>query len=224
MKSAFKYSLVASTLALLAACGGSGDGEGVDANQRPVANAGTKLTALTGQVVTLDGTKSSDPENKPLTYKWVLLQKPAGGAYFEETQTATPFLSNTRAGTFIAQLVVNDGEQDSEPATVTIDIAETNAAPPRAATAREIEGMKNLILEVFPSYLRSPSSFKIIGEPVWTYPTSNNPSKGVFRFDFDAANGFGAILRGTASCYAEWKSLGFWMNKMEDDLKICVIF
>ena len=223
MKLAFKYTLIASAITLLAACGGSGDGEVAVGNQRPVANAGTNLNVLTGQVVTLDGTKSNDPENQPITYKWVLLQKPAGGAYFDETQTATPFLSDTRAGTYVAQLIVSDGEQDSEPATVTIEVSATTIAPPRAPTASEIGRMKDLILEVFPTYLRSPSSFKLIETPSWTYPTNNNLSNGVFRFDFDAANGFGAILRGKASCYVEWDTRGYWKNTMENDLKICVI-
>jgi len=38
--------------------------------QRPIANAGTDLTVFSGQLVTLDGTLSSDPENTALTYQW----------------------------------------------------------------------------------------------------------------------------------------------------------
>ena len=215
---------VLSLSAVLAACGGGGGGEDDNSNKPPIANAGTTINAVAGQVITLDGTKSSDPENQNLTYKWILTSKPTDSAvYFDEPETANPVLSNIRAGTYVAQLIVNDGVQDSTPATVNIEVAATLSAPPRAPTAGEIKFMADTILNVFPNYLRSPSSFKLIEGPTWAYYDNiGKPAEGAFTLKYDAMNGFGATIRGTAICPAEWDSRGFWRNEINNDLRLCV--
>jgi len=222
MKNTFKHTLAVAATAVLAACGGGGGGAG--ANQPPIADAGTTLNATVGQAITLNGTKSSDPEKQALTYKWTIKSKPADSAvYIDSTDTPNPILSNTRAGTYVVQLVVNDGTQDSAPATVNVEVASTLSAVSRAPTASEIGFMKDTILSVFPNYLRSPSSFKLIEGPTWAYYDNiGKPAEGAFTLKYDAANGFGAIIRGTAICPAEWDTRGFWRNKMGNDLRICV--
>ena len=42
-----------------------------------IAKAGTDQSVQVGQVVTLDGSPSTDSESKPLTYQWAILRKPA---------------------------------------------------------------------------------------------------------------------------------------------------
>ena len=73
-------------------------------------------------LVTLDGSDSWDPEDDPLTFAWSLVSIPAGSAaalsgLTGETTTFTPDL----LGAYQIQLVVNDGEYDSGPATVTVN-------------------------------------------------------------------------------------------------------
>ena len=46
-------------------------------NHPPVANAGTNQTVNAGDVATLDGSKSKDPDNNPLTYSWKQLGGPS---------------------------------------------------------------------------------------------------------------------------------------------------
>ncbi|WP_229374288.1 PKD domain-containing protein [Fibrella rubiginis] len=52
-----------------------------DVNPTPVgaviANAGPDQPVQVGQIVTLDGSKSSDSQGKPLTYAWTVVRKPA---------------------------------------------------------------------------------------------------------------------------------------------------
>jgi sugar lactone lactonase YvrE len=45
-------------------------------NQSPLANAGPDETVNPGHVISLDGTKSKDPDDDPLTYSWVQMQGP----------------------------------------------------------------------------------------------------------------------------------------------------
>ena len=90
-------------------------------NSKPVANAGPDQTAHVGETVTLDGSKSSDVDGNPLTFKWALIGQPAGSlAQLSSPAAVKPELSIDKPGTYVAQLTVNDGTVDSDPDTVTI--------------------------------------------------------------------------------------------------------
>jgi len=97
-------------------------------NSPPVADAGPDQSARVGDTVTLDGSRSSDRDGQPLTYRWSLLAAPAGStATLTGPDPVTRTLSLDRAGTYRVQLIVNDGIIDSAPATVAITTQ--NAAP-----------------------------------------------------------------------------------------------
>lgn len=132
--------------------GGSGGGASEEGNLPPTAIAGTKIDAVIGQAITLNGGGSNDPENQTLTFEWALVSKPANStAYFDGAQTATPTLSNIKAGSYVAQLIVNDGVQDSSPSTVTIDVAATSTNPPAASTLQALYGRLTLNYQFNPS-------------------------------------------------------------------------
>ncbi len=97
-------------------------------NSPPVANPGANQAIPLGGVVTLDGSRSSDVDGDPLTFRWSLLARPAGSqAALTATTTVTPRFTADFPGTYVAQLIVNDGTVDSVPASVTLTTA--NAAP-----------------------------------------------------------------------------------------------
>lgn len=52
--------------------------EGSQPNNPPVADAGPDLTAVTGQVLTLDGSASSDADGDPLDFYWEIDSRPVG--------------------------------------------------------------------------------------------------------------------------------------------------
>lgn len=90
-------------------------------NSAPVANAGAAQNVVTGTVVTLDGSASSDAENDPLTYVWTLTAKPAGSTSTLTSATSVrPTFTADAAGIYIASLIANDGMLNSDIATVTI--------------------------------------------------------------------------------------------------------
>jgi RHS repeat-associated protein len=99
-------------------------------NSPPVANAGPNQTLQAGNTVNLDGTKSSDVDGDPLTFRWSIITQPAGStAVLSDSSSRTPSFFADRTGTFVVQLIVNDGFVDSTPSTVTIT---TQNAPPVA--------------------------------------------------------------------------------------------
>ncbi|HUQ87853.1 MAG TPA: PKD domain-containing protein [Vicinamibacterales bacterium] len=97
-------------------------------NSAPVADAGTDRSALVGQTITLDGSHSADVDGDTLTFRWALTSVPAGSAASLTDLTAIgPSFTVDRPGTYVAQLIVNDGTADSAPDTITIST--TNSAP-----------------------------------------------------------------------------------------------
>jgi uncharacterized repeat protein (TIGR01451 family) len=97
-------------------------------NQAPVSDAGADQTVFVGSVVTLDGSASTDVDGNPLTYKWSFVSRPATStAALSSTSVARPTFTVDQPGSFVLQLVVNDGQQDSAADTVTITTQ--NSAP-----------------------------------------------------------------------------------------------
>lgn len=79
----------------------------------PVAEAGLGLVAYVGDTVELNGSGSSDEDGDHLSYDW----SQVGGPPVELTgaTNARPRFDVTAPGTLRFQLVVNDGQEDSEP-------------------------------------------------------------------------------------------------------------
>ena len=105
-------------------------------NSAPTANAGPDQTREAGNLVTLDGSASSDPDNDELTFRWGFLSRPEGSETALSSRTAlAPTFTIDVSGTYVVQLVVNDGTKDSAPDTVTIS---TENSPPVADAGADI--------------------------------------------------------------------------------------
>lgn len=107
-------------------------------NVAPVANAGATQNVTTGTIITLDGSASSDVNSDPLSYRWWFISKPADStSTLTAALTAAPAFSADMAGTYIAQLIVNDGTVDSAYAIVSITATTGNAVPVANAGAEQ---------------------------------------------------------------------------------------
>ena len=139
----------------------------------PVADAGPNQLVAVGATVHLDGSKSHDFNNKPLTYSWSLIQRPAGSnAVLSGASTVSPtFVADVPALTsstaYMAQLVVNDGTNSSPPSTVTIT---TGPPPPPTANAGQNQSVTTGALV----QLDGSKSTDLDGNPLtykWSLPT-----------------------------------------------------
>jgi hypothetical protein len=92
-------------------------------NLKPVADAGDSFTLVLGNPTPLDGSGSWDPNNDALTYKWSFVYKPANStAELSAPLTVNPTFLPGLAGTYVVSLIVNDGQVDSDPSTLSITV------------------------------------------------------------------------------------------------------
>lgn len=101
---------------------------------KPIANAGPNQSANVGTTVSLDGSASSAPSARPLTYRWTFASKPSANAVLVNPLTKKPTFVADTIGTYTALLTVNDGIADSVPASIVINAV----APPSVTNAPPI--------------------------------------------------------------------------------------
>lgn len=142
--------LAGGLLILLSACGGGSDGcsgafgslvggSGLcdkSPNKAPVANAGAdqSVTLRTGLIVTLDGSRSIDPDGQTLSYEWSWLNRPANSQanLASALDVKAAFVPDV-VGTYVASLVVSDGQARSPISTVSVVVSRNNSAPVASA-------------------------------------------------------------------------------------------
>ncbi|MBI3301589.1 MAG: hypothetical protein HYZ72_05875, partial [Deltaproteobacteria bacterium] len=100
-------------------------------NAKPVAEAGPAQAVLVGATVHLDGSGSTDGDGDALSYFWALTVLPAGSTATLSNDTAVnPTFVPDVAGTYVVQLIVQDGTVESAPNTVAITVTEPDTTPP----------------------------------------------------------------------------------------------
>ena len=96
----------------------------------PVANAGSDQSGSEGATITLNGGASYDPKGRPITYLWTLVDKPAGSAAtLSAMDIASPTFTGDVRGTYVANLVVNNGVNNSNADAVTVTVTGDDHAP-----------------------------------------------------------------------------------------------
>lgn len=115
-------------------------------NSVPTANAGPDQTVQLNSQVTLDGSKSSDPDGDPLTYQWTLFTKPqTSTASLTNPTTVSPSFTADKPGAYHARLVVSDGKVTS---TEDIVIVSTENSAPVANAGPDLTGTVNQLIQL----------------------------------------------------------------------------
>ncbi len=105
--------------------------------QAPVADAGRDQEIVPWQKLILDGSGSSDADGNRLSYLWSLVTRPSGStAALSDPAAIQPDFIVDAEGKYVAQLVVNDGQQDS--AADQVVLSTQNVAPVADAGADQV--------------------------------------------------------------------------------------
>lgn len=99
------------------------------ANAAPVGSAGVAQNAITGTIVTLDGSASSDANGDALSYSWVLSRPSGSSATLSDPASVKPTFVPDVGGAYVATLSVSDGKVSSVPVSTTVTATLANAPP-----------------------------------------------------------------------------------------------
>lgn len=92
-------------------------------NVPPIADAGDNRFAKRGESIILDGGGSRDRRGRELQFSWSVLSRPEGSApLLKKSDSGSPVFRTGRDGAYTLGLVVDNGEQKSQPSTVTIQV------------------------------------------------------------------------------------------------------
>ncbi|MFZ5468394.1 MAG: PKD domain-containing protein [Myxococcota bacterium] len=127
-----------------------------------------------GETLVLDGTASTSPSGKPLTFKWSVTDPKGANVSLLNQSSAQPSFRADVIGAYAITLVVNDGQKDSAPASATASVEwgltrpVANAGPDLAVNVDD-----DVLLDASGSYTRN----YVDGEPrpltyQWTLSTT----------------------------------------------------
>jgi hypothetical protein len=148
-------------------------------NRPPVANAGPNQQVNEGDLVTLDGSASSDPDGDALTYSWSLIGGPA--VTLSSTSAAKPTFTAPDDGAYTFRLVVNDGQATSSD-DITVNV--TNVVPVVLITAPP------------------PGTLSRVGDPVTftgSFTDKGRADTHTARWSFDALTAPGVVVESNGS-------------------------
>jgi hypothetical protein len=164
-------------------------------NLAPTADAGPDRGAYPDDVVELDGTGSSDPEDDPLTYTWEIMAAPDGSiAALDDVHSDRATLIPDLLGQYTVQLVVDDGFEASAPDEVVISVV----TPEEFAEITTMEGL-NLVVELPPESVTTAGNQTALGNfhtQAIAALQSGDTAKAIDKLNKAISRTDGCVLRG----------------------------
>lgn len=204
--------------------GGTGSAEVVITarlpNAAPVARAGDDKSARVNDLVTLDGSASTDAEGAIAQYAWAL-EAPYASVTLTDASLAKAKFVATAAGVYVVNLTVTDGEGATHTDSVQVTIADNLAPVAQAGAAQTVFVRRSVQLA---GTATDPEGDAITAK-VWTIegnvtaeqatlvidPTDSSKATftalvdGVFTLRFSATDARGAIGSSTTTVTATWQ-------------------
>lgn len=161
-------------------------------NQAPIAIAGINQQVKQGDRVQLDGTSSVDYDNDLITYQWRFLSTPhQSSTALDNSKALKPSFIADKIGTYLLELVVNDGKATSRPNQVKIvAITKDDNSPPTINLTQErSENLANAhMLNAWAKDADGDKlyfNWEIIDQPEGSQPTIDNPYDSLPRISTD---------------------------------------
>ena len=145
-------------------------------NQPPVANAGDDVSAYLGELVTLNGAASFDPNGDVIVeYRWVIELAPAGSsAVLTGSDTLAPTLLPDVVGDYVVSLTVSDGLSTSIADEVFVRVIE-NLPPLAVISATPLSGFAPLTVQFDASNSSDPENSLLSYS--WDFGTGGDSSE-----------------------------------------------
>lgn len=210
-----KLSIITLLTVALTACGSSDNSSGAPLStsiQGPASFSRGTLAVLSAST---SGSVLTD-------YEWTVISSPAGSSFpVLDVSDDIATLVGGSEGDYEIQLIVSDGDEISSPVTKTLTVVDNGPQPSRAQPQAETDYLFELFFRPdIERQVRSPASVVIIDTPTFTH----TGDRGSVRFTFDAANGFGVLLRTRATCSMVWQQGYFWRADLTPEFTLCSLF
>jgi hypothetical protein len=157
-------------------------------NSKPLANPGFDQSVLLNALVALDGTASSDSDDDPLTYRWSFVSKPADSlANLSDTNVPAPVFTADKSGSYVLELVVNDGQLDSLPAAITISTVNSRPVADAGPDQTASQGLVLLDGTHSTDADGDPLTYQwsLLSKPAESQAGLNDPASGQAQFSAD---------------------------------------
>ena len=139
----------------------------ISANKAPVANANDLVINLPQDSVELDGSRSTDPDGDPMTYKWTYISGPTGSVIREDSKAKT-VVANLKEGSYVFRLTVTDVRLAIAAADVIITVKPVPETSPIVITLSPASQMVKIPVGVNPILEASAMSSTSIAAYSWS--------------------------------------------------------
>jgi hypothetical protein len=144
-------------------------------NEAPIAFAGNSIKTLAGSSITLDGSRSFDPDKNTIYYHWTILQRPARSkTHITDSTKVLASVIPDVGGTYQIGLIVSDSLDSSVPGIKSIYVKASNT-PPAANAGHDTTVLINKFVTLSGNKSSDPDgdslvySWRIIDEPYHSY-------------------------------------------------------
>ena len=169
-----------------------------DDNQAPVAAIDGPTAVSVGELVSLSGTQSIDPDGDGLFYDWILEGGPDGtGARIDDPLGPNAVFTPDLPGVYEISLVVSDGRLSSDPVSTQVTaVSEADNAPPVADAGSDQQGAVGTAVVLDGSASSDPEgnalsySWSVVAAPASSAEILNDSDTATPALTIDAAGSY----------------------------------